>query len=199
MTDQVLIERFLEGDVAAFNTIFWRWEKPICNFAYRYVGGLEMAKEVTQQTFIRAYKNLHRLRDSARFSSWLHQIALNICRDELKRKKRRHVSVEELESNNENGCMLPAELSDNPNDRPDSSTHKVQLADILKKALQEIPDEQRVVVIMKEYQGLKFNEIADILNEPINTVKSRMYYGLNALKNILTEWKINQEELSYEL
>ena len=199
MTDQVLIEKFLNGDVSAFNTIVWRWEKPICNFAYRYMGGLEMAKEVTQQTFIRAYKNLHRLRDSSRFSSWLHQIALNICRDELKRNKRRYVSVQELELNSESGSNLPLELSDSPSDRPDSSAQKVQLADILKKALQEIPEEQRVVVIMKEYQGLKFNEIADILNEPLNTVKSRMYYGLNALKKILLEWKINQEELSYEL
>ena len=75
----------------------------------------------------------------------------------------------------------------------------MQLSAILENALQTIPEEQRIVVIMKQYQGLKFSEIAEILNEPINTIKSRMYYGLKTLRKILTEWDINQEELGYEL
>jgi RNA polymerase sigma-70 factor (ECF subfamily) len=199
MTDQVLIEKFLGGDISAFNTIVWRWEKPICNFAYRYVGGLELAKEVTQQTFIRAYKNLHRLKDKSRFSTWLHQIAVNICRDELKRKKRVYVSVQELQEKTESGSVLPVELHDTYQNRPDANTQQMQLADILENALQTIPEEQRIVVIMKQYQGLKFSEIAELLNEPINTIKSRMYYGLKTLRKILTEWDINHEELGYEL
>jgi RNA polymerase sigma-70 factor (ECF subfamily) len=199
MTDQALINKFLDGDVAAFNTLVWRWEKPIFNFAYRYVGGVETAKEATQQTFIRAYKNLHRLNDTARFSTWLHQITLNICRDELKRQKRIFVSVEGLQSDTESGSSLPRELWDTPGDRPDSNTHNAQLADILKRALRSLPEEQRVVVVMKQYQGLKFSEIADILKEPINTVKSRMYYGLSALRRILKEWDIDQEAIGYEV
>lgn len=198
MTDEA-IEKFLHGDISAFNTIVWRWQKPICNFAYRYVGELELAKEVTQKTFIRVYKNLHRLKDASRFSTWLHQIALNICRDELKKGKRRFISVHDLESGGEMGNYTPGELRDDPNQRPDAHAHKQQLAAILKKALEEIPEEQRVVVIMKEYQGLKFNEIAEILNEPLNTVKSRMYYGLTALRKVLSEWNIQREELGYEM
>ena len=130
MTDQALIEKFLGGDISAFNTIVWRWEKPICNFAYRYVGGLDMAKEVTQQTFIRVYKNLHRLKDLSRFSTWLHQIALNICRDEMKRKKRVFLSVQDLEQRTEEGGALPEALQDISESRPDATAHKRQLADI---------------------------------------------------------------------
>jgi len=82
---------------------------------------------------------------------------------------------------------------------PDRIASRNQLRDLLEKALQEIPEEQRVVVIMKEYQNLKFTEIAEILGAPVNTVKSRLYYGLNALRKVLARWDIDREVLSYEM
>ncbi|MGQ9854318.1 MAG: RNA polymerase sigma factor [Candidatus Oleimicrobiaceae bacterium] len=197
MDDQALIERFLAGDVAAFNTLVWRWEKPIYNFAYRYVGTAEVAKEVTQQTFIRAYTGLRRLKNRARFSSWLHQIALNISRDEL-RRRRSLLSMEEVHEEGA-GHHLWAEPADDPRDRPEAVAHNSHLAEALKRALLSLPEEQRLVIIMKEYQGLKFREIAEVVAAPVNTVKSRLYHGLAALRSLLEQWGIAQEVVEDEL
>ena len=81
---------------------------------------------------------------------------------------------------------------------PDASAHQRNLRDVLHRALQEIPEEQRVVVIMKEYQGLKFREIAEALELPINTVKSRVYYGLKALRKLFGEWNVTEEVVWYD-
>lgn len=91
------------------------------------------------------------------------------------------------------------ELADNAANRPDASAHRQDVRHLLEKALGSIPEEQRVVVVMKEYQGLKFTEIADALQVPINTVKSRMYYGLSALKKLFDQWNIDQEMLRYDV
>ena len=82
---------------------------------------------------------------------------------------------------------------------PDSVVHRQNVKELLNKALQAIPAEQRVVVVMKEYQGLKFTEIAEVLKVPLNTVKSRMYYGLSALKKVFERWNIDEEMVRYEL
>lgn len=193
MTDAQLIEKFLSGDISAFNTLVWRWEKPIYNFAYRFLGDAETSKDVTQKVFIRLYKNLSKLKDRSKFSSWIYQIAANLCRDELKSlKRKRTLSIETISDTHNN---LPEDV----NYQPDEEVNQLQLRALIKEALQSIPEEQRIVIIMKEYQGLKFIEIAEALGEPLNTVKSRMYYGLNALRKVFKSWNINQEALQYEM
>ena len=86
-----------------------------------------------------------------------------------------------------------------PDTYPDALAHESRVRTLLNRALQTIPEEQRVVIIMKEYQGLKFSEIAEALEVPLNTVKSRMYYGLNALRKVFDQWNINEEMVRYEL
>lgn len=198
MTDQALIERFLSGDVGAFNTLVWRWEKPIYNFVYRYVGSTEAAREVTQQTFVRAYTGLRRLKDTAKFATWLHQIAINLSRDEL-RKRRPFLSLEGMRMDQNEGEQVPAELWDNPQDRPDACAHHSHLSQVLHRALLSLPEEQRVVIIMKQYQGFKFTEIAEALAQPVNTVKSRLYHGLLTLRRLLEQWGYAEEVLGNDL
>ena len=82
---------------------------------------------------------------------------------------------------------------------PDTLAHEKSVRDLLNRALQNLPEEQRVVIIMKEYQGLKFTKIAETLKAPVNTVKSRMYYGLSALKKIFDRWHISEDMVRYEL
>ena len=202
MTDRDLIEKFLSGNADAFNTLVWRWQKIIFNFAWRDVGNRDEAHEVTQQVFIRVYRNLHKLKNLDRFSTWIYQIAANLCRDVIKLRRRRQILS--LEGLQETGS---AELATNDaftlmpeaDQHPDRIVSRSQLRELLEKALQEIPEEQRVVVIMKEYQNLKFTEIAEILGAPVNTIKSRLYYGLNALKKVLARWEIDREVLPYEM
>jgi RNA polymerase sigma-70 factor (ECF subfamily) len=207
MTDGDLINKFLNGPdtpegVSAFNTLVWRWEKPMYNFILRYLGKREEARDLTQQVFIKVYRNLARLKDRERFSSWIYQIAANLCRDLIKQRRRRQSFS--LENLRESGTLDEAahpELTLHPEAslHPDKVVSRNELKEILEKALQEIPEEQRIVVIMKEYQGLKFTEIAEALGVSVNTIKSRMYYGLSALKKILAQWQIDEEAMLYDL
>lgn len=207
MTDGDLINRFLNepdspAGVNAFNTLVWRWEKPMYNFILRYLGKRDEARDLTQQVFIKVYRNLARLKDRERFSSWIYQIAANLCRDVIKQKRRRQSYS--LETLRESGALeetAHAELTLLPEAalHPDKVVSRNELKDILEKALQEIPEEQRIVVIMKEYHGLKFTEIAEALGVSVNTIKSRMYYGLSALKKILAQWQIDEEAMLYDM
>lgn len=200
MTDIQLIEKFLDGEVNAFNTLVWRWEKSLYNFILRYIGNREEAKDLCQRTFIRVYKNLGRLRNPQKFSSWIYQIAVNICRDEMKRRGRNNtLSLESLQEKSNGQTNMRPEIATASTIDPDEALLNRDLRDVLHRALGEIPEEQRLVIIMKEYQGLKFTEIAEILQTSVNTVKSRMYYGLSGLRKVFKKWKINEEMLKYEV
>jgi RNA polymerase sigma-70 factor, ECF subfamily len=200
MTDIELVERIVDGDRTGLNILVGRWEKTIYNFVYRYLGNNELARDVSQKTFIRVYKNITKLRDINKFSSWIYQIAANLCKDELKKKRHRDMlSIDVIHENSENGYLMPNELIETDISQPDSELNNKQIGTIIQKALKQLPEEQRIVIIMKEYQGLKFKEIAEALDESINTVKSRMYYGLNGLKKIFQKWEITEEMLSYEM
>lgn len=199
MTDPELIAKFLDGNVEAFNTLVWRWEKNVYNFVLRYLGDRETAKDVCQKTFIRVYQNLHRLREPERFSTWLYQIAVNICRDEVKSRRRRNTTSLENLLESRDGSYTQVHNNTDLKLEPDQHANQRDLREVLARALQAVPEEQRVVIIMKEYQGLKFTEIAEILQTSVNTVKSRMYYGLTAIQKVFKKWKIYEEMLNYEV
>ena len=112
---------------------------------------------------------------------------------------REFLSIDVIQENNDNGHLMPEELIEAVKNYPDEEMNQKQIGTLIQKALQQLPEEQRVVIIMKEYQGLKFKEIAETLEESINTVKSRMYYGLNGLRKIFQKWELTEEVLSYEM
>jgi len=199
MTDAALIQQYLNGEIGAFNTLVWRWEKPIFNFTYRIVGNEDTAKDICQTTFIRTYRELKKLREPEKFSSWIYRIALNLCRDELKKKKNRNtLYIEDLQTKSSSADSI-MQMRDHNTKTPEEACDHQQIGEILKWALMALPEEQRVVVIMKQYHGLKFTEIAEILKQPINTIKSRLYYGLRALRKILVESKYSKEVLLHEM
>ena len=189
MEDARLVQDFLGGNHQAFNALVGRWQGKIHHFAYRYFASSDDAAEITQKTFIKAYQKLDTLDDVNKFSSWIYRIANNLCLDELKRVgRKRATSYETLKVAPQTETASSA----------DSQVLRNEGLVLLHKALLQLPNDQRVVVIMKEYEGLTFPEIAEILDEPINTVKSRMYYGLRALKKTFDSWNINKEVFSYE-
>ena len=190
MNDAKLVEEFRGGNMDAFNALVENWQQRIHRFAYRYFASHDEAMEITQKTFIKAYKKLHTLDDAQKFSSWIYRIANNLCLDELKRAGRKRSSSMESLTNH----PVAQSIAENP-DRP---IQQQELGSILQQALNQLPAEQRIVVIMKEYEGLKFREIADILDEPENTVKSRMYYGLSSLRKIFDKWNLEMEALYHE-
>src|SRR5690606_19357711 len=199
MHSDTLITRAKEGDKNAQGKLVQLWYKRIYNFSYKFFLDHDLAMEVSQKTFISMCRNVGNLQDPARFKSWLYTIALNYCREEARKKKgNRSLSFDEV-WNRDAENSPDWEASGRRNDHPERQLQQRELADILQVALAELSEEQREVVIMKEYEGLKFREIAEVLNISENTVKSRMYYGLDALKKILEKMKINKNTIGYEL
>lgn len=183
----ILVKRFQNGDTTAFNLLVERWQDKIHRFVYRYLPDIDEANEITQKTFIKAYQRIDTLEEARKFSPWIYKVANNLCLDELKRAGRKRA--------------VPLELNrfeQKSNKTPVTDFENKELADLLNRALMQLPDEQRSVVILKQYEDLTFREIAEILEEPENTIKSRMYYGLKAMRNTLTNWNIETDYLNHE-
>jgi RNA polymerase sigma-70 factor (ECF subfamily) len=196
---EILLARAREGDRHAQGQLVQAWYKRIYNFSYKFFYDHDLAMEAAQKTFIAMHRNIAYLQDTNRFRSWLYTIAVNCCREELrKRKSERSVSLHDLRPG-EHEDSYPWEHSANRRENPERVLRQSELADLLQDCLMQLSLEQREVVIMKEYEGLKFWEIAETLNISENTVKSRMYYGLEALKRMLERRRITKETIGYEL
>jgi RNA polymerase sigma-70 factor (ECF subfamily) len=178
MSDSQIIERTLGGEPEAFNVLVHRWERQIYGLTLRMLGRDEEAKDATQETFLSAYRNLSKFRGEAKFSSWIYRIALNICNTKLRSRSKSTISIEEQWE--ASGFEIPADTED-----LSGNLQREQIADHVRRALQGLPAEMRQVIIMKEYEGLKFSEIAEILGIPLSTVKTRMYTGLSELRKRL--------------
>lgn len=189
MDDQLLIKQVQNGNKAAFSQLVEKWHSKIYRFAFRFFADEDEAQEITQKTFIKTYQNVKTLKNPDKFSAWIYRVANNLCLDELKRAGRRKSTS--LEAYMELTSGLKGDRA-----TPDMEFQNKELGTILQKALLTLPDEQRTVIILKEYEGLKFREIADILEEPESTVKSRLYYGLKSTRRVLINWNIKHDYLN---
>ena len=178
--DEELVARSQSGDVDSFNQLIVRWERPIYALAYRVLGREEDARDVCQDTFLRAYRALPGFKGQAKFSSWLYRIALNLCRDWIRRQQRAPVSQmpEDVD---------PAELmaDTEPAESIEDLVARRELSAIVAEAMKSLSDEQRTAIILKEYHGMTFQEIADMQGCPLSTVKTRLYQGLTVLRRHL--------------
>ena len=173
--DEELVEACRAGESSAFDPLVARWEDKIRGAAFRILGSEEEARDVAQEAFLRAYRGLAAFKQEARFSSWLYQITINLCRDRLRRHRGRTlVSLETLEE----GGPHMVEMGPGAHEL----LQQRDLARAVRRAISELPDEQREVVILKEYQGLTFLEIAQALDVPVSTVKTRLYRGFGRLR-----------------
>jgi RNA polymerase sigma-70 factor (ECF subfamily) len=170
--DRDLIAKARRGDVEAFNLLVSRWEKRVFNYLLRLLANREDALDVSQDVFLKAYQNLPKLGDVDRFAGWLFRIAHNEAFSLLRRKRPETELPPDLNMDlrpaDTGGRLLPLELS---------------LA--VESALKRLNDDQRETVLLKVYQGFKFDEIAEILECPVSTVKSRLYTALELLKAAL--------------
>jgi RNA polymerase sigma-70 factor (ECF subfamily) len=179
-TDEQLVEDCLGGDVSAFDVLVDRWQRKIRGAAYRIVGSEEDAQDICQEAFLKAFRGLPSFKREARFSSWLYQIALNLSRDRLRRRKTRSwVSLDDAEEAN------PGRVAAALGGPADDWVESREIQRLVALAVAALPDEQREVVVLKEYQGLTFPEIAEIQGVPLSTVKTRLYRGLSVLRERL--------------
>ncbi|MDJ1498013.1 RNA polymerase sigma factor [Cytophagaceae bacterium DM2B3-1] len=190
------IRQAQQGSQADFNRLVKYWYPRIYNFTYKYFADHDMAMDITQQTFITVHKNLSGLQSVEQFRSWLYRIATNCCHQESRRQKRKKMfsfSFWQRDSDNDKEISI----DDRWVAEADVETERTEAAEYVLKALHQLPAEQRVVVIMKEYEGLKFREIAAALDVSENTVKSRMYYGLENMRKQLEKWKVTKDMIYF--
>jgi RNA polymerase sigma-70 factor (ECF subfamily) len=180
-TDEELLQAIQTGDTDSLGALVTRWERPLFRFVYRLLPRKEDARDICQETFLRVLKKSHRFKTGSRYSTWMYQIALNLCRDQCRRAQRWNRVITET-----------PELPDRPSGPyapegadPARTVERREKASAVLQALDRLPPEQREVVVLKEFEGLKFREIAEILGCPESTVKSRMYYGLNGVRSAL--------------
>ena len=179
-TDEQLVALAAGGDTGAFNQLVVRWERPIFALAYRTLGREEDARDVCQEAFLRAFRAIKGFKRQAKFSSWLYRIALNLCRDWI--RKERRVTVVQASDD------LESETRATLDPRQDSVEEIVTRRDLgraVERVMATLPDEQRATIVLKEYHGLTFQEIADLQKCPLSTVKTRLYQGLGVLRQQL--------------
>ena len=172
-TDEIIVQRALTGDAEAFGEIVRRWERRIFALAYGMLGREDDARDATQETFLAAFRNLRGFRGDAKVSSWLHRIAVNQC---ITRQRRTKVRSESALDEDVGEFATPLQYS------PASVAEGRQETLAVRRAINGLPMELRQVVIMKEFEELTFREIADALDLPLSTVKSRLYTALKQLE-----------------
>jgi RNA polymerase sigma-70 factor (ECF subfamily) len=179
-TDEELVASSLAGDASAFDLLVLRWDRKIQGAIYRVMGSEEEARDLCQEAFLKAYRALPGFKGEARFSSWLYQIALNLCRDRMRRRRGRVlVSLDALDTDAQ-GPLLREEAS------AQDLVEARDVQDRVRAAVMALPEEQREVIVLKEYQGLTFQEIAEVLDLPVSTVKTRLYRGLDRMRERLS-------------
>jgi len=181
-TDEELVARSIRGDTDSFNELILRWERPIFALAYRTIGREEDARDVCQETFLRAFRALPGFRGQAKFSSWLYRIAINLCRDWM-RKERRTPVVQAPEGVD----LLDLAVAAEPSESIEDLVARKALSRQVELAMAKLPEEQRTAIILKEYHGMTFQEIADLAGCPLSTVKTRLYQGLTVLRRELAK------------
>jgi RNA polymerase sigma-70 factor, ECF subfamily len=169
--DADLIQQATRGSVESFNLLISRWEKRVYNYLLRITANREDALDLTQDVFLKAYQNLRKLDDPGRFAPWLYRIAHNEAFS-MFRKRRPETDVDELEPGaTETGITVGG-----------SSVFPIELSLAVASAMDRLSPDQREAVVLKIYQGFKFEEMAEILACPVSTIKSRLYAAFELLK-----------------
>ncbi len=188
-SDEELMLSYRGGDEAAFEMLYRRHEKPLLNFFYRVVMNAVDAENLCQETFFRIVRAKKKYEATAKFKTWLFQIALNLCRDRLRRMKHRsHISLNAQASSQNDGDIELQELISDPSSDLEKQMETEELGALVQGAITCLPEEEHLVVVLKEYQGTKFSEIANIMNCPIGTVKSLNHRAHKKLRKILAKY-----------
>lgn len=188
LSDEELIRKYQEDDDNAINEIVKRYKDRLINFIYRYSGNREFAEDVTQETFIKLVRNKHSYKPVAKFTTWLHTIAINEAKT-MRRNEKKHetFSVSNLFEEGTVDMELTSDVR-----FPDSITNTNIEINLIQNAINELDEKYREAVILRDIQDLDYEEISKILNIPLGTVRSRINRGRESLK--ITLGKLYKEK-----
>ena len=170
--------RARNGDLSAFNELVVEYQTLVYNLCYRMLGQAQAAEDAAQEAFVSAWRNIHTVREET-FRPWLLRIAANLCRDELRRRGRRPSTSLDI--------ALEAGMPDPPDDdpSPDTSVLTSELRSKLEAALQQLPEDQRIALVLCDVEGLDYNEIATVMSTSLGTVKSRIARARQKMRDLL--------------
>lgn len=184
-TDEA-VRKFLDGEEEAFSAIVKSWEGKVYSLAWRMLGSREDAQDVVQETFLSVFKAIRGLRDPGSFSTWLYQIALNHCRARWRSRAPELYSGDYASDQHGTGDGV---LSNIP--AAERGAEKLETIDIIRKALAGLSEDHRTAIVLKEYLGLSLEELANVMDCPLSTAKSRLYNGLKGVQRNLKSMGIN--------
>jgi RNA polymerase sigma-70 factor, ECF subfamily len=190
-TDEMLMVRYQRGDRDAFAELVRRYETPVYNFVIRHLRHSQSSEDVTQDVFLRVVQKAAEFKHEARFSTWLYTIARNLCVDQLRKQShRRHPSLDQPAKGGDDSRPLLDGIADgHPRASVERSAAAGQVQTRIVEAVQNLPDDQREVFLLRELANMPFKEIAEITGVGENTVKSRMRYALDRLQDALSDFE----------
>lgn len=182
--EDLLVERAQKGDVSAFSELVKRYERYVLNLVYRTLGRAEDAEDIAQETFVKAYLNIRKFKGESKFSTWLSKIAINLCMDKVRERSNREENLEE-------GVWLTIPQSSYYS--PEETVERLEIQDKIKNAVSSLPEDLRMVFILREFEDLSYQEISEMLNIPIGTVESRLHRARMKLRSLLKDLKTIEE------
>ncbi len=182
-SDESLMLRVGKGDREAFNEIVRRYGSKMINLAYQITGDRDLAEDIGQETFFRAYRSAPRYREISKFSTWLYTIAINLCRNELRKRKFRIFSLEGMAERKDDERIRVDIVDDKL--KPDAELEQKELGKMIRQAIASLPEKFRTPLVLRDIQGLAYDEISRILKMPEGTVKSRINRARLRVKEIL--------------
>jgi len=182
-TEMVLAVR--EGDTIAYRGLVEKYQERVYHMVYGMVRNREDARDITQDAFVKAYDNIQRFRLESSFYTWIYRIAMNRAIDHLRRRKRDGTTEfdDQIAQRDERGGIDEVHHGDSPS----RTLERKRLYDRIMSAMQELPEDQRQVVLLRELEGLSYKEIAEVMEVPEGTVMSRLYYARKKLQKALAD------------
>ena len=180
--DLALVRRAKKGDYRAFDLLVLKYQSRIVSIAFKFVKEIHLAEDISQEAFIKAYRSIDSFREESAFYTWLYRITANTAKNYLVSKgRRKESSISEMNiSENEDFFELPT------NDSPEQILIAQSLKDTIYDALSGLPEDTRTALSLREFEGLNYEEIAEIMNCPVGTVRSRIFRGREALEDLIS-------------
>lgn len=174
--DAALVERAQKGDEKAFEVLVRKYQRKVARLLSRFFRNADEIEDVTQETFIKAYRALGAFRGESAFYTWLFRIAVNTAKNHLQQKERRaRETLAPIEEEVENGTAVPFDEMAVSFDTPENELLSRQIAEAIVEAIESLPDELRTAIVLREVEGLSYDEIAKVTECPIGTVRSRIF------------------------
>ena len=177
-SDKKLVERVQKGDKGAFDLLVLKYQHKIVNLIMRYVRDPELALDIAQEAFIKAYKALPRFRGDSAFYTWMYRIAVNTAKNHLAAQRRRPMDVE-LDLQDPEQYDLHAKLKET--DTPEGVALSNELQETVERAIAALPEDLRTAIILRELEGMSYEEIAETMECPVGTVRSRIFRARDAI------------------